>query len=169
MAQRVSRAIHDILYDPHFGVCAETGEAPSWRVDKIDVAASGKVTVWWVPVDQMQSAMLMDNEYLVDELNGMAKTVKRALQTRLKLRKAEVPKIVFMRRDTSLELLLDIVEEELIVASEQAAGVEAEDLGKMTLLEVEDGVKVDLLQASGGSGSSAGHDEGPRIDLLRRV
>ncbi|KAI9179222.1 hypothetical protein H9P43_005885 [Blastocladiella emersonii ATCC 22665] len=125
MAQRVSRAIHDILYDPTFGVGGDGEQA--WRVDRVDVTVAGTVTVWWVPNEDVGAMLMLDNDYMVGELEAMAKTVKSALRAKLKLRKNEVPKIVFMRRDTSLDLLLDIVAEEAEIEGEVAVAATTEE------------------------------------------
>jgi Mn-dependent DtxR family transcriptional regulator len=50
---------------------------------------------------------------MIAELEATAKIVKSSLQGRLKLRKNQVPRISFMRRDTQLECLLNIVDYEV--------------------------------------------------------
>ncbi|KAJ3362222.1 hypothetical protein GGF31_001783 [Allomyces arbusculus] len=119
LAQRVSRAIHDILYDPASGLAMASTDDPadsSWRVDRVTVAGTGNVTIWWVPNEDLDTAVLLDNDFMVTQLETTAKSVKAALRHKLRLRKNEMPKITFMRRDTSLDLLMDIVENERVMA-----------------------------------------------------
>ncbi|KAI9219097.1 hypothetical protein BC828DRAFT_386946 [Blastocladiella britannica] len=122
MSQRVSRALHDILYDPAFGVTADGSEySASWRVDKIDVAGTADVTVWWVPTDDVSAAVLFEEEHMVAELKALAKLVKGRLQGKLKLRANEMPQITFMRRDVGLNFMLDIVADEMELEEMDAA------------------------------------------------
>jgi hypothetical protein len=58
--RRVSRAIHDILYDPSMGVTQDS-LSTAWRVDKVEVSQRAHVTVWWVPSSEIDVALSLDN------------------------------------------------------------------------------------------------------------
>ncbi|KNE63753.1 hypothetical protein AMAG_08836, partial [Allomyces macrogynus ATCC 38327] len=163
LAQRVSRAIHDILYDPAAGLAMASTDHPadsSWRVDRVTVAASGNVTIWWVPNEDLDTVVLLDNEYMVTQLEATAKSVKAALRHKLRLRKNEMPKITFMRRDTSLDLLMDIVENERVMA-EAFETFQAQQGGVGEL----DAVKPTEMGGPARTGRPRGGVE-PQIDLL---